>query len=303
MIIYAIVIELYCNKVHAQTTSFAWGSSVVSTTSGSSLEITRNTNFMNNLGEGKILFNFSLTGNAQIFNVLAVTYNNGTATNWQCDFSSMVTYVGNQETTQTATAICPVGYTGNQGLRKIQVTFRQNGGVGLGLGDYYTWSNSEIASNDTTIINNINANITSLANKLDSIYSKQNDINTNMVSKFNDILTILQTNNSSLETKIQQQTQQQQQNYNEFKNADISNSDKQPLDTSNSDSVANKENQIYDTIKQEPSELDILSINLDPDTNNWIWNTFQAIVSTHRYIIILITSVLTIGLGKQILGR
>ena len=92
-------------------------------------------------------------------------------------------------------------------------------------------------------------------------------------------------------------------NYNNFNNSDINSQSKTPLDTTNSDSVNQKETQIYDVIKQSPNELDILSIDLDPDTNSWIWTTINTLIAQHRYITILFVSIMTIGVAKLIFGR
>lgn len=139
------------------------------------------------------------------------------------------------------------------------------------------------------------------------VYISQAQYNTNNLN----IINIIVNKNYMRYTSTQDETnnilyenqEQQQQNWDNFNNTDIGESAKEEPNINASEQVNNKEEELYNSIKQDPNELDILSIDLDPDTNNWIWNTFNSLVSTHRYIIILIVSILTIGLAKQILQR
>lgn len=58
-------------------------------------------------------------------------------------------------------------------------------------------------------------------------------------------------------------------------------------------------------ILNEYTDVDFNSvqIDLDPDTNNWVWNTLTSLINTNRLVFGMIISILSIGIIKLILNR
>lgn len=97
-------------------------------------------------------------------------------------------------------------------------------------------------------------------------------------------------------------------NWNNFNNTDISNQAKQNLDTTNLNDAQQKQNQAISGIEQEintsaPSFWQTISIWIDQASNNWIFTTMQGILNTHALMFTFVFTILTLGLAKFILGR
>lgn len=58
-------------------------------------------------------------------------------------------------------------------------------------------------------------------------------------------------------------------------------------------------------ILNEYTDVDFNSvqIDLDPDTNNWVWNTLTSLINTNRLVFGMVISILSIGIIKLILNR
>lgn len=58
-------------------------------------------------------------------------------------------------------------------------------------------------------------------------------------------------------------------------------------------------------ILNEYTDIDFNSvqIDLDPDTNNWVWNTLTSLINTNRLVFGMVISILSIGIIKLILNR
>lgn len=283
MIIYTIVIELYCNKVNALNFDYDLKQihqyinndinqdliikSNDTTTGRQTFSFNFDTNYSNTNGYNFAGFPYS-----------AILYNNYyQCVGSQCNGSTeLITNI--EDYISTIYLIGSDGYVlcqFNDG--QILCPINKNSNYS-GLSIIYLTLNGNLHQTSNIMKLYINRNI--------YLYNYKNTSDTQ------DII-----NNQN---NIQQQNQQ---NWNNFNNSDISNQSKTPIDTTESDAVNQKETQIYDVIKQSPSELDILSIDLDPNTNNWIWTTINTLIAQHRYITILFVSIMTIGVAKLIFGR
>ena len=58
-------------------------------------------------------------------------------------------------------------------------------------------------------------------------------------------------------------------------------------------------------ILHEYTDVDFedVEIDLDSDTNNWVWSTLTALLNTNQLVFGMVISILSIGIGKLILGR
>lgn len=90
------------------------------------------------------------------------------------------------------------------------------------------------------------------------------------------------------------------QNYNDFKNSDISNDTKQQPNQQEYNNATQKENQMYNFI--DTSDINILDIG---DIAGWKWvlDRITEILNTNTKLLACIISILTIGVLKQLLGR
>lgn len=89
---------------------------------------------------------------------------------------------------------------------------------------------------------------------------------------------------------------------NDIKNTDISNSDKEQPSQQNYDSVHTFEEGIFSDL-DDPNILSLIDLGIDPETNNWIWNTMTGIFNANVRVMSMVISVLTLGLAKFLMGR
>lgn len=152
--------------------------------------------------------------------------------------------------------------------------YRNAGGFRAGFLNYSILTGSDINTNKNTqqIINNDNSNTQDIINNqnanTDRVVNAQN-ATTNAINDMN--------------------------------NRDLSSSDKTPVDSSEYNSMHNKEEQLFD--KMNSADINSLNVAIDTNSSNWVWNTMVAFFGANSLINGFIISILSIGIIKMALGR
>lgn len=113
------------------------------------------------------------------------------------------------------------------------------------------------------------------------------------------------TYNNSTTASINVQTQIEQQNWNNFNNADISQQDQTQPDTTQIDNVQQQETQQIDNIQTAIQNIQAPTFDLTDfrATFAWIWQTIIYLFTTHTILMSTMTIVLSLGFVKTIFGR
>ena len=113
---------------------------------------------------------------------------------------------------------------------------------------------------------------------------------------------MIQLSNTKQNRRNNLTKQQEQANYNEFKNTDISNQAKQQPDTQEYEDVETSEEQIYDNL-DNINVNSLIDMQIDLNSSNWIWNTMTSIFNANARVFTMVISILSLGLCKFVLGR
>lgn len=307
-----MIIEIYCNKVHAQTTTIsALNSSNVNrqwnTTANSwveSLDVSKFSSIYN-IGEGVLNFTISIEGQYKVYGVEFIYRRSGTNKSSECQIGTNLNYKDSGSQIQTITSVCNINMDFKPTEISIYVYGYSWGNLWYGgLSNQITFSNFK----DSTDYNNVLNNATEYLRVI-SVYTQYNNTDIYAIrSTLETIMTNLNTNNTELKNAITQQTQQAQQNWENFNNTDISEEAKQELDKTNTNDAQQKEQEAISNIQEEletknPNFWQTLILYIDPNANSFIWNTFNAIMNSNQILLSLFITIATLGLAKLILGR
>lgn len=145
-----------------------------------------------------------------------------------------------------------------------------------------------------SVINNLNNNNTwnnYIFNQLDNNFPT-------IISILNQLHTDLSSSNGTIVTAINN-------NWNDFNNADISQQDQTPPDTTTIDTVQAEETQQISDIQTAIQNIQAPTFDLTDFRNTfaWIWQTIIYLFTTHTILMSTMTIVLSLGFVKTIFGR
>ena len=90
-------------------------------------------------------------------------------------------------------------------------------------------------------------------------------------------------------------------NWNNFSNADLDDSDKQSPNTDNYNDYQTAENNLFD--KMDEADTDNLDVAIDSNSATWVWDRITEWLGTHALLMSFLVSMLSIGIIKMALGR
>lgn len=108
-----------------------------------------------------------------------------------------------------------------------------------------------------------------------------------------------QTNDKLNDLKDKQN--QTNQKLDEINNADISSGDKELPNTDSFDNYQESEGALLDKVKE--ANFDNLSIGMDLNSSNFVWNTLTSFIQSHSAVFGMFIAILSIGIIKLALGR
>lgn len=150
--------------------------------------------------------------------------------------------------------------------------------------------------NDYTNINALNNQISKIQetnDKLDEQISQNNTI----INQNQDII----DNQEQTNEKLDEQTQQDKEQHDELMNSDISEEDKELPDDSKYQDYTSTEDSLKDKVNQ--ADLSVVSIGIDANSSNWVWNTLTNLIQSNAVIFGMFIAILSIGIIKLALGR
>lgn len=103
---------------------------------------------------------------------------------------------------------------------------------------------------------------------------------------------------------IKQQTDainKQTESFDEFKNTDIDDSQKELPDDSSFKEYESVEGELLDKVNQ--ADMDVLDIGIDAESSNFVWDTTTKLIQSHPAVFGMFISILSIGIIKLALGR
>lgn len=90
-------------------------------------------------------------------------------------------------------------------------------------------------------------------------------------------------------------------NWNNFNNTDLSNSDKQAPNTQDYSSYQQAENNLFDQMSN--ADVNNVNIAIDSDSATWVWARLTEWLATNSMLMSFLVSMLSIGIIKMALGR
>lgn len=249
---------------------------------------------------GYVYFSFVLEPQVIINNV---SVSNEWGSFYTCNIGSQTIYSDNTSGYNVFSAVCPM-YITPQGLKKVRFEYNdsylQQQGFTITMGDYWSFTTDTSSIDYTSLLNSINGNLTTFSSTnhtdLNRILTYQNNIYYQLV----DIYTSIGGISNKLDS-INNKLDKQQQDNDEWKNTDISDSDKQAPDTTDFNNYQSAENNLFG--KMNNADLNNLSISVDADSNLWIWDVITRIYNSNPLIFNFVISILSIGIIKMALGR
>ncbi len=246
---------------------------------------------------------------SQILSSLSVVLSTHTEGRDNPDYSVQCEIVDNG--TQFPVAYCPTRNVSDKSkvtLNHLDISFSpisdyNSAMVYLGL--YYQLFYYTQYSNDGAGI--IDA-VTGLKGNFDGVKSSINDASTkahtdsvNEQAAMNKNTTAINDASKQAHSDSQNQIDNANKNHNEFMNKDLSAKDKEEIDTSEYDNYSKQEEGLLDYAKQ--MDTDTLDISMDISSSTFIWDLFTKLINTHKAIMTLFISILSIGVIKLALGR
>lgn len=238
-------------------------------------------------GEGEIIFNFAYwstnTNASYLKSVEVIRYDDYV---FECDIGNQLQWFDNNTGRYFISAKCPVNIPNGQSLKQIRFwRYGNTGNINISMGQQMTMVKNGEAQDI-------------IANQQSIVQQQIQNNNTNTQAIIN------ATNNQTNEIKeeLHDKWLQDQENFEEFMNSDISNQTKQQPNQDEYDNVEEKEQDVYDNL--DDIDIDtLIDMNVDINTNNWIWNTITTLLNTNTRVFSMVIAVLSLGLSKFILGR
>lgn len=109
---------------------------------------------------------------------------------------------------------------------------------------------------------------------------------------------------NSVSISLKEQTDainKQTESFDEFKNTDIDDSNKELPDNSNFDDYEASEGELLDSISDV--DMNSLNIGIDSNSSNFVWDTTTRLIQSHPAVFGMFISILSIGIIKLALGR
>ena len=205
---------------------------------------------------------------------------------FECDIGNQLQWYDNNTGRYLISAKCPVNITNGQSLKSIRIwRYGNNGTLSISMGQQMTMTKNGEAEDI-------------IASQQSIVQQQIQNNNTNTQSIIN------ATNNqtTTITNELHDKWLQDQQNFEEMMDKDISNNAKQQPNQDNYDDVHDQEEVVYDNL----DDIDIntlIDMNIDINTSNWIWNTITSLLQANARVMAMVISVLSLGLCKFVLGR
>lgn len=131
---------------------------------------------------------------------------------------------------------------------------------------------------------------------LDNTYLSNEDLYLNFADQIKNEQLQQETNE-----KLDEQIQQDKEQHDEFMDSDISEQDKTLPDDSKYQDYTSTEDSLKDKVNQ--ADLSVVSIGIDANSSNWVWNTLTSFIQSNSIIFGMFIAILSIGIIKLALGR
>ena len=239
------------------------------------------TGIFKNQGQGKIIYQFLVTGKRNI-NTIAIETDNSMSV---CDFGTTSGF--NDSSTQQVfySIVCNVDLSNNNKAINLLIYGYAWEQTYINWGRTIQFSNFENGNDYTQVLSNVDANLNSISSAVWSIKS-----NSDLIKQY---LQTMVNNNTTINNNV-----------NDIKdsiNEDVGNNYKQTPNQTDYNNYHQKEQSILGQISN--TDTSAINIQNNNNANLFIWDTITRSLQSHAKVMALMISILSIGIIKLILNR